>query len=427
MRILIFFLFISSHLFSQSTTTYVSGTTLNKDTLASGGVCLMGGATEDDNAMKWFLKRANGGDVVVLRTSGSDGYNSYMYNFPGISLNSVITLVFNDASGVNDAFMQAIVANAEAIWFAGGDQWDYVSYWRNSPIDSIIRSNIQNRSIAVGGTSAGMAILGGYYFSAENGTVTSTTALNNPYDSDVTVDSNLFIGVPQLQNVITDTHYDDPDRKGRHAVFLSRIFEDYGVLGKGIACDEYTAVCIDPSGTARVFGGFPTYDDNAYFIQSYCNLQDRSPETCIANTPLTWDRGGQALKVYQVKGNTTGTNLFDINAWQSGNGGIWKNWSIQAGVLTESNSLPFECNFTGINEQEKHQSFQVYPNPSTNSIHVKTNLEYVEYQIFDTYGRLVLNGGVINFTIDLSTLEKGSYRLELINDKDSINQMFTKI
>jgi hypothetical protein len=33
-----------------------------------------------------------------------------------------------------------------------------------------------------------MAILGKYYFSAENGTVTPTTALNNPFDFDVTVD-----------------------------------------------------------------------------------------------------------------------------------------------------------------------------------------------------------------------------------------------
>ena len=41
---------------------------------------MMGGATEDDNAMKWFLERANGGDVLILRASGSDGYNQYLYS-----------------------------------------------------------------------------------------------------------------------------------------------------------------------------------------------------------------------------------------------------------------------------------------------------------------------------------------------------------
>ena len=44
---------------------------------ASGGVCLMGGASENDAAMAWFLERAGGGDVLVLRASGSDGYNDY--------------------------------------------------------------------------------------------------------------------------------------------------------------------------------------------------------------------------------------------------------------------------------------------------------------------------------------------------------------
>ena len=51
------------------------------------------------------------------------------------------------------------------------------------------------------------------------------------------------IGI-KAADVITDTHYDDPDRKGRHVVFLSRILNDYATIGKGIACDEYTAVCM---------------------------------------------------------------------------------------------------------------------------------------------------------------------------------------
>ena len=35
------------------------------------GTVLMGGATENDNAMRWF--RDAGGDIVVLRTTGDDG------------------------------------------------------------------------------------------------------------------------------------------------------------------------------------------------------------------------------------------------------------------------------------------------------------------------------------------------------------------
>ena len=53
----------------------------------------MGGATEDDNAMIWFLERSNGGDILVLRTSGSDGYNNYLFSELGVNVNSVETIV----------------------------------------------------------------------------------------------------------------------------------------------------------------------------------------------------------------------------------------------------------------------------------------------------------------------------------------------
>jgi len=61
-----------------------------------------------------------------------------------------------------------------------------------------------------------------------------------------------------MANDITDTHYDDLDYKGRHMVFLIRMAQGTGIMAKGIACDEYTAVCVDENGLAHVFGGHPT-------------------------------------------------------------------------------------------------------------------------------------------------------------------------
>ena len=269
MRKLIFLFFFISWFtgYSQSYTSYFTGNTNDTITSPLGGICLMGGATEDDNAMRWFLEQANGGDVLILRTSGSDGYNQYFYSQLGISVNSVESIVFDNASASNQNYIHSKILQAEAIWFAGGNQWNYISYWRDTPIDSLIRHVINTRNIVIGGTSAGMAILGEYYFSAENGTVTSSTALNNPYNSLVTIDSAKFLEIDILKDIITDTHYDDPDRKGRHVVFMSRMLTDYNSEAKGIACDEYTAVCIDTNGMAHVYGDFPTYDDNAYFLQ----------------------------------------------------------------------------------------------------------------------------------------------------------------
>ena len=72
------FLFFPVVLFSQGYTSYFTWNTTNITTTTNFGVCLMGGATENDNAMKWLLQKANGGDVVVLRSTGSNGYNNYL-------------------------------------------------------------------------------------------------------------------------------------------------------------------------------------------------------------------------------------------------------------------------------------------------------------------------------------------------------------
>lgn len=426
---LLFFSFQNAY--TQSYTSFFTGNAIDTTPLAAGGICMMGGASEDDEAMKWFLRRANGGDVLVLRASGSNGYNNYLYSSLGINVNSVETIVFNNSSAANEAYVQQKIAQAEAIWFAGGDQWNYVSYWRNSPIDSLINRALLHRKIVIGGTSAGMAILGGFYFSAQNGTITSATALNNPYASTANVDSTTFLQNNYLQDVITDTHYDNPDRKGRHASFLARIYSDYGISAKGIACDEYTAVCIDTNGFASVYGGYPTYDENAYFIQTNCELANNMPETCLPNRPLVWNQNGQALKVYKIPGTSTASNRFDLNTWSTGTGGTWHNWSINNGVLTESSSMPLNCTPLVVPQLKTSFPFAVYPNPihsSLNLEHPNTSLESIH--IVDLNGRIVhAISPSSNYvtSINLETLPPGIYTLQVLSEQTWFSSKLIKL
>src|SRR5690606_26652800 len=113
--------------------------------------------------------------------------------------------------------------NAEMIWFAGGDQWNYVSFFKDNVLEDLLNAHVNVKQAPIGGTSAGMAILGGKYFSAQNGSVTSNAALMDPYNDDMTVMYNDFLSVPYLVGVITDTHYDNPDRRGRHMAFQAHI------------------------------------------------------------------------------------------------------------------------------------------------------------------------------------------------------------
>ncbi|MEZ4985179.1 MAG: cyanophycinase [Saprospiraceae bacterium] len=262
------------------------------------------------------------GDVLILRASGSDGYNDFIYNELGVLLNSVETIVCHNAQASEDPYVLGRIAKAEAIWLAGGDQWDYVSLWRGTAVATRINTAIQERQVVIGGTSAGMAVLGGVYFTAENGTVSSIDALSNPYDTDVAISEMPFFDIPFLGRVITDTHYDDPDRKGRHLAFMARAMTDYSEPVFGLACDEYTAVCIDSDGLASIFGTYPDYDDNAYFLSPNCALLDPAPEICQAGMPLHWSHNGQAVNVYKVKGTPTGLYNFDLSDWQTGDGEI---------------------------------------------------------------------------------------------------------
>ena len=362
--------FVSTAL-AQTYTSYFTGSREDAAGPALGGSCLMGGATENDNAMRWFLRRAGGGDVLVLRASGSDGYNDYLFGELGVQVNSVETLVITSRGASVDPYVLERISRAEAIWFAGGDQHDYVRFWRGTAVDSLINHGIRERKLAVGGTSAGMAILGGHYYSASSGGVRSEEALTDPFRAEVTVDSAAFLSVPYLERVTTDTHYEERDRQGRHLVFLARALTDFRRPAYGIACDEYTAVCIDPAGRARVYGSAPAEDDNAFFLQVNCEVADNFPERIEEGQPLTWDRRAAALKVYHVQGTPDGGNFFDLNGWTEGEGGIWEEWSALDGRLSIVNAQAPACGTTSIEALEGWGFFRMSPNPARNRLRIE--------------------------------------------------------
>lgn len=415
----------------QDYTSYLTGSSTDVDVSSLGGICLMGGATEDDNAMRWFLEQANGGDILVIRASGSDGYNDYLYSDLGVSVNSVETIVFHNANASNETYIHNKIQQAEAIWIAGGDQWDYISYWRDTNIETLINEGISNRNMVIGGTSAGMAIQGSHYFTAENSTITSSEALNNPYDNNLTVSSNDFIENSYLQDVITDTHYDNPDRRGRHITFLARIFTDLNIKVKGIACDEYTAVCIAPDGKASVYGGYPTHDDNAYFIQINCELENQNPENCSPNQKLNWNLDNKAIKVYKVQGTSTGANYLDLNDWKTGSGGEWLNWYVIAGILGQQNSTEIDCEEspppppTSL-EDLQNTSIKVYPNP-TSIYNINLDFEGIEVEkveVINIQGQILRT--FVNpqnkLKIDTKDFHQGIYLLKI----KTVNNLFTR-
>ena len=60
-----------------------------------------------------------------------------------------------------------------------GNRWDYVRMWKGTPVEDAIH-HLVVRGVPVGGTSAGLAILGEFSFSAETNTIYSDEALQEP-------------------------------------------------------------------------------------------------------------------------------------------------------------------------------------------------------------------------------------------------------
>lgn len=409
MRIKLLLLLFPLFSFSQGFTSYFIGNATNSTATPTFGVCLMGGATESNAAMTWLLQKANGGDVLVLRSSGSDGYNDYFYSQLGVAVNSVETLVITSAAGAINPYVLNKIANAELIWFAGGDQFNYLSYFKNNAAETALNNHINVKNAPIGGTSAGMAILGNYYFSAQNGSVNSAQALANPFASTITLGGNDFLEVPFLQNTITDTHYDNPNRKGRHTAFLARMTQTLNARSFGIAANEYVAICYGADGKAYVYGDFPNYQEHAYFLQTNCDSV--FPEVMSANTLLTWSNNGQAVKVYKVPGTNSGVNYFDLSDWQSGSGGVWENWSVVNGNLTTVAGSVVECNLD--NENFITTKTVIYPNPFQNNFKIVA-AEKSNITIYDFQGRQIMKFSTENeFNLNTSNWSPGIYVVKL--------------
>lgn len=303
----------------------IMGDTTDVYTPVKAGLVLMGGGRDVDAAFRWMINRSGGGNVVIIRASGTNAYNSYVFGLGKLS--SVETLKINTRELADNDHVVRIIRNAEMLFIAGGDQSVYMQQWKGTKTADAINYLINEKQVPVGGTSAGCAVLGQIYYSGENGSAISAKVLMHPYDSSVTLYKNDFIRAGLLKNVLTDQHYITRSRQGRHVTFMSRIIANWHIFPKGIAVDEKTAVCIDEHGVAEVVGS-----SKAYFIRSRANKQ---PEVCEAFTPLRWIAKKKALKVYELAGTNEGNGRFDVTKFRSAKakGGKWFWWWVENGEL----------------------------------------------------------------------------------------------
>lgn len=310
---------------------------------------LMGGGPDVDEAFRWMISRAGitpgtGGRFVVIRATGTEAYNPYIYysndasstssppaelwvGGAALGLSSVETLVIPSIEAANDDKVNAIVGRANAVFIAGGDQADYIRYWKGTRLDATLKS-LMAKNIPLGGTSAGLAVLGQFDYAALNGTVTSRQALSNPYNKYMTLDpaplapTGGFIAPPALANLITDSHLDTRDRMGRLFAFVARLVRPDGSTGcgggilpagggtgtaRGIGIGVETALLVqgERAGVTarRVTNPSTTTESAVYFVRPL-----NPPTACIDGKPLT-------MTTVEVQKLADSGTVFNLGEW----------------------------------------------------------------------------------------------------------------
>ena len=220
------------------------------------GLMLVGGGDWPHDAFRWMIEKAGHGRIVILRASGStEAQDEFFKDIGGIT--AAQTLVFEDRRAASDPRVLEIVRKADGIFIAGGDQANYVRYWKGTPLNGALNQHVRDGK-PLGGTSAGLAIMGAYSYGAmDGGSLISEDALKDPMGPAVTlVDDFLELPLLPAHQVITDSHFGARDRLGRLVAFVARLSkEESSAEIKGIGVDEYTALCIDGEGVGKVFTG----------------------------------------------------------------------------------------------------------------------------------------------------------------------------
>jgi cyanophycinase-like exopeptidase len=282
----------------------------------TGGLALMGGGTDQDAAFAWMNARSGGGDFVVIRTTGTDAYNQWIYDMGGV--NSVATLVLKNRDASFVPFVADTIRNAEVLFIAGGDQSTYTAQWKGTPVEDAIQAVIAKGGV-IGGTSAGLMVLSEFVYTGETGSAVSSQTLANPFNRYVTLDRD-FLTIPLIGGTLTEAHLIERDRMGRHIGFLARLITDgWATDVKGIAIEAASAFLVLPNGQGSLVGPSTAA---AYFLRT-----PGPPEVCQPKVPLTY----RNIPVYKVTGGAT----FNISTW-NGSGGVAYTLSAENGVLTST-------------------------------------------------------------------------------------------
>lgn len=224
-------------------------------------IALFGGGGRVDAAFKAIARNSGGGRIVILGAvsddsfDADDGHYGTSFDSDWGPVTSAETIIFHNRDASSDPRVIAAIRGADGIFLRGGDQSQYLRYWKDTPVQAALNEHVRSHR-PIGGSSAGLAVLGRYSYTAmDGGSLESRVALADPFTAGVTLESD-FLHCPWLDHTITDTHFSARSRLGRLITFVARINHADPIADAfGIGVDEKTALLIDEHGVGRLADG----------------------------------------------------------------------------------------------------------------------------------------------------------------------------
>jgi cyanophycinase len=220
---------------------------------AQGYVCAIGGGSEDYNSWSdapygWIVQKADSQRIVVLSVNAETQWIPTY--FISLGADTAFNLRINTPALANDSVTYRAIRQCKAVFIKGGDQWNYVSLWKNTLTQQAI-SEVFLAGGVVAGTSAGAMVLSDVVSDAQFGTAVSRSALSNPRSTTLSLTTDFLRLVP---NTLIDTHFHERGRFGRLLAMVAKRYADNGQLLLGVGIEDLTALCVSPDGIGEVIG-----------------------------------------------------------------------------------------------------------------------------------------------------------------------------
>lgn len=267
---------------------------------AQGFLMLAGGSSEtnggwSDAPYGWVVDHAANKRIAVISYNQETAWIPNY--FKSLGALEAKNFYIPDFATANSQSMYDSLVTYDGVFLKGGDQSVYYESYLNSKTQEALQA-IYNSGGVLSGTSAGMAILSPIVYTAQGAYIYPGPAIANPYSEQITLkDDFLFtLDLPY----IFDTHFVQRGRFGRLPAFMANWYKNNKIAVIGIGVDDRTALCIDQTGNASVYG---TAAANFYFP-----AEDVLP----FDTTITMFRTGSMKTVQLLHGCNINLNTGDV-------------------------------------------------------------------------------------------------------------------